>query len=148
MHNVDLDFSRPGKLTDNAFIESFNGKFRGECLNTDWFLSLHEAQRKWEAWKNMQCNVCLSTEFAEMNGRANVRCKACNSLERTRVLKLLLDEHGLVQPGMRVLHFALEGCLALYLRGVVGSNYDPVDIDPERYSHVGVRPGALRSDSS
>jgi transposase InsO family protein len=31
--NVTLDFSRPGKPTDNAFIESFNGKFRGECLN-------------------------------------------------------------------------------------------------------------------
>jgi putative transposase len=31
--DVELDFSRPGKPTDNAFIESFNGKFRAECLN-------------------------------------------------------------------------------------------------------------------
>ena len=37
---VILDFSRPGKPTDNAFIESFNGKFRAECLNTHWFMSL------------------------------------------------------------------------------------------------------------
>ena len=37
---VVLDFSRPGKPTDNSFIESFNGKFRSECLNTHWFLSL------------------------------------------------------------------------------------------------------------
>ena len=51
MHNVTLDFSRPGKPTDNAFVESFNGKFRGECLNTSWFLSLDEAQRKCEAWR-------------------------------------------------------------------------------------------------
>ena len=51
MHNVTLDFSRPGKPTDNAFVESFNGKFRGECLNTNWFLSLDEAQRKCEAWR-------------------------------------------------------------------------------------------------
>jgi len=33
---VEHDFSRPGKLTDNAFIESFNGKFRAECLNAHW----------------------------------------------------------------------------------------------------------------
>lgn len=46
-----LDFSRPGKPTDNAYIESFNGKFRVECLNTNWFLSLDEAQRKCEAWR-------------------------------------------------------------------------------------------------
>jgi len=35
---VNLDFSRPGKPTDNAFIESFNGKLRIECLNQHWFL--------------------------------------------------------------------------------------------------------------
>ena len=45
---VVLDFSRPGKPTDNSFIESFNGKFRSECLNTHWFLSLDDARRKME----------------------------------------------------------------------------------------------------
>ena len=44
---VVLDFLRPGKPTDNGFIESFNGKFRAECLNTDWFLSLDDA-RTWQ----------------------------------------------------------------------------------------------------
>lgn len=39
-NDVILDFSRPGKPTDNAFIESFNGKFRAECLNTHWFVPL------------------------------------------------------------------------------------------------------------
>ena len=34
---VTLDFSRPGKSTDNAYIESFNGSFRDECLNVNWF---------------------------------------------------------------------------------------------------------------
>jgi putative transposase len=48
---VVLDFSRPGKPTDNAFIESFNGKFRGECLNTHWFMSLDDARRKCEDWR-------------------------------------------------------------------------------------------------
>jgi putative transposase len=51
MHGVILDFSRPGKPTDNAFIESLNGKFRAECLNANWFLSLDEARRKCEAWR-------------------------------------------------------------------------------------------------
>lgn len=48
---VTLDFSRPGKPTDNSFIESFNGKFRAECLNTHWFMSLDDARVKMEAWR-------------------------------------------------------------------------------------------------
>ena len=48
---VTLDFSRPGKPTDNAFVESFNGRFRDECLNTHWFLSLADARAKIEAWR-------------------------------------------------------------------------------------------------
>jgi transposase InsO family protein len=40
------DYSRPGKPTDNAFIESLNGKFRAECLNANWFMTLDEAARK------------------------------------------------------------------------------------------------------
>jgi putative transposase len=51
---VTLDFSRPGKPTDNAFIESFNGKFRAECLNAHWFMSLDDARRKCEAWRASQ----------------------------------------------------------------------------------------------
>jgi len=48
---VVLDFSRPGKPTDNGFIESLNGKFRAECLNTHWFMSLEDACRKMEDWR-------------------------------------------------------------------------------------------------
>jgi len=48
---VTLDFSRPGKPTDNAFIESFNGKFRAECLNAHWFMSLDDARQKCEDWR-------------------------------------------------------------------------------------------------
>ena len=43
--------SRPGKPTDNAFIESLNGKFRAACLNANWFLSLDEARTKCKAWR-------------------------------------------------------------------------------------------------
>ena len=50
-NNVTLDFSRPGKPTDNAFIEAFNGRLRAECLNTHWFLSLADAREKLECWR-------------------------------------------------------------------------------------------------
>ena len=45
---VTLDFSRPGKPTDSPYFESFNGRFRDECLNVHWFLSLPDAQEKIE----------------------------------------------------------------------------------------------------
>lgn len=48
---VKLDFIRPGKPNDNAFIESFNGKFRNECLNENWFLSLEDARRTIGEWR-------------------------------------------------------------------------------------------------
>jgi putative transposase len=50
-NSVTLDFSRPGKPQDNAFVESFNRSFRDECLNVNWFLSLHDATEKIEAWR-------------------------------------------------------------------------------------------------
>lgn len=48
---VTLDFSRPGKPTDNAFIEAFNGRLRAECLNANWFMSLPDAREKLERWR-------------------------------------------------------------------------------------------------
>ena len=46
---VQLDFIRPGKPVENAVIESFNGRFRDECLNTQAFISLVDARQKNEA---------------------------------------------------------------------------------------------------
>ena len=48
---VELDFSRPGKPTDNAFIEAFNSRFRQEGLDATWFLSLADAREKIETWR-------------------------------------------------------------------------------------------------
>lgn len=50
-NGIELDFSRPGKPTDNAMIESFNRSFRDECLNVHWFLSLEDARQKIEKWR-------------------------------------------------------------------------------------------------
>jgi len=48
---VQLSFIRPGKPNENAYIESFNGKFRDECLNEHWFLSLAHARSVIEDWR-------------------------------------------------------------------------------------------------
>jgi putative transposase len=50
-NGVQLEFSRLGKPTDNAFAESFNARFRDECLNQHWFASLEEARQTIEAWR-------------------------------------------------------------------------------------------------
>jgi putative transposase len=48
---VTLRFIRPGKPIENAYVESFNGKFRDECLNEHWFLNLADAKVAIEAWR-------------------------------------------------------------------------------------------------
>src|ERR1700720_273870 len=50
-NGVRMAFSRPGKPTDNAFVESFNGTFRAECLNAHWFISLTETRQIVETWR-------------------------------------------------------------------------------------------------
>ena len=50
-NGVRLHFIEPGKPVQNAFVESFNGKFRDECLNEHWFTSLADARRTIEAWR-------------------------------------------------------------------------------------------------
>ena len=57
-HNLEASMSRRGNCHDNAVAESFfqllkrerNGRFRAECLNANWFLTLADAREKMEAW--------------------------------------------------------------------------------------------------
>ena len=51
-HHIQLAFIRPGKPTENGFIESFNGRLRDECLNVEIFRSMAEAQGKLAAWRH------------------------------------------------------------------------------------------------
>lgn len=51
MRGVGLHFIAPGKPVQNCFVESFNDKFRDECLNEHWFLSLYDARQKIETWR-------------------------------------------------------------------------------------------------
>jgi putative transposase len=67
---MTLDFSLPGKPTDNACIESFNGKFRTERLNAHWFKSLDDVGRK---WRN---GVETITRF-DLTAPSVTRCRYC-----------------------------------------------------------------------
>lgn len=51
LKGVELWFIQPGKPIENCFVESFNGRFRDECLNTHWFLNLRDARRIIESWR-------------------------------------------------------------------------------------------------
>jgi putative transposase len=46
-----MDFSRPGKPTDNPYVESFNIKIRDDCMNANWYLSLEDAAKKIEDFR-------------------------------------------------------------------------------------------------
>ena len=50
-NKVELCFIDKGKPTQNAFVESFNGKFRDECLNEEWFMNLSDARHKISEWR-------------------------------------------------------------------------------------------------
>ena len=50
-HGVDLHFIEPGKPNQNAYVESFNGRLRDECLNEHWFMSFGQARETIETWR-------------------------------------------------------------------------------------------------
>ncbi|WP_170990119.1 methyltransferase domain-containing protein [Aquamicrobium sp. LC103] len=92
------------------------------------------------------CNICGSNDWADMNGRSGVRCASCNSLERTRAIKLVLDRLNIPKPGDYILHFAPERGLAEYFARVSPGGYAPVDFDPSLYSKTDVTKFDLTTD--
>jgi len=80
----------------------------------------------------MNCNICGCTSFADFNGRKNVACTQCGSVERTRLLWLYLDR--LIRPGHKVLHCAPEkGIYQQLVKRLAPGDYVATDIDPDRY---------------
>lgn len=73
-NQLTLDFSRPGRPTDNPFIESFNGRLRQECLNQRWYLNLKDAAEKIEEWRN-DYNDCRS--YSSLGDRTPQEFAAC-----------------------------------------------------------------------
>jgi putative transposase len=78
-NSVTLDFSRPGKPTDNAFVESFNGSFRDECLNVNWFQSLNDARAKIEDWRK---------EYNEFRPHSSLGDLTPREFAKTRAMKV------------------------------------------------------------
>jgi hypothetical protein len=82
----------------------------------------------------MECNICGAIEFVDYKTRGAIRCAACGSIERTRVLALYLEKHVTLRPGLRVLHFAPERQLFPRIAKIVGETYHVRDIDVTRYA--------------
>ena len=70
---VQLHFIQPGKPVQNAYIESFNGRLRDECLNEHWFSTLAEAQRLIEAWRQDYNTVRPHSALGNLSPEAFVR---------------------------------------------------------------------------
>ncbi len=83
--NIKLDFSRPGKPTDNANVESFNGRLRQECLNENWFMSLEDAKSKITAWRTYY-NESRPHSALDWATPAEFACR-CRQLPATTILK-------------------------------------------------------------
>ena len=67
---IALDYIRPGKPVDNAFIESFNGKLRDECLNEQYFLDLADAQQTIERWRVQYNSARPHSSLAQLTPQA------------------------------------------------------------------------------
>jgi putative transposase len=89
-HGVKLHFIQPGKPVQNAYVESFNGKFRDECLNEHWFTSLADAQAQIDIWRD------------DYN-----RVRPHSSLD-----DLTPEEYGQRQAGLRALEGPSAACLS------------------------------------
>lgn len=91
-NGVTLDFSRPGKPTDNAFVESFNGRLRDECLNAHWFLSLADARAKIEAWRRDYNGSRPHTSLGWLTPSNMLLPRPGSPSHERRILTLDLDE--------------------------------------------------------
>jgi putative transposase len=72
---VQLHFIQPGKPVQNAYIESFNGKLRDECLNEHWFSNLDEAKERIEAWRQDYNTVRPHSALGDLSPEEFVRSK-------------------------------------------------------------------------
>ena len=110
-----LEFIQPGKPAQNAYIESFNGRLRDECLNANWFISLSDARRKIETRRkdyneqrpHSSLNYLAPAEFASKS--AEIR--ACDLL-RHRLQHHVLYFHRPLHRGLRVGIHASHGLLS------------------------------------
>lgn len=84
---IRLDFIRPGKPNDNAYIESFNGKFRDECINANEFFSLNEARDIIETWRE---------DYNDERPHKSLGQMTPSEFARLQAEKLQLNEPGIL----------------------------------------------------
>jgi putative transposase len=72
-NRIEIDFSRPGKPTDNAYIEAFNSHLRAEYLNASWFLTMADARERIERWRRDYNDTRLHTALASLTPSAFVQ---------------------------------------------------------------------------
>ena len=97
---VILDFSRPGKPTDNSFIESFNGKFRAECLNAHWFMSLVRTQDWIKVGGDIIARAVRRPTGREFLRQAGYAIPAVRGLDDLRSIEAIL-KNGRLPSGRR-----------------------------------------------
>lgn len=90
------------------------------------------------------CNLCGGDNFEPVGGRKTARCAQCESLERTRAIKLILDELGLPKRGSRILHFAPEKSLSKVLSNQ--TKYEAVDLFPQLFKFTDVKKFDITTD--
>jgi hypothetical protein len=83
---VKLQFSRPGKPTDNAMIETFNAKVRVECLDQHWFESLEEAKQQLEAWRREYNEERPHSSLGDLTPTEFAAVAAATAVEKGRSL--------------------------------------------------------------
>ena len=80
---IELVHIRPGKPIENAYIESFNGRLREECLNVSWFRNLFDARRQITAWRDHDNRVrphsALACHTPEEFARAQASAPFCSA---------------------------------------------------------------------
>lgn len=84
------------------------------------------------------CPICGSDTLEDFNGRRNVRCVGCRTVERHRLLWMLLERFSLFREDMRVLHVAPEIPLGRRFTALCGDLYHPCDLDAAKYAKTGI----------
>ena len=115
-HGVTLRFIRPGKPIENAYVESFNGKFRDECLNEQWFVNLVDAKATIEAWRvdyntvrpHSSLNGATPDQFARISAGARRLTPAQGAIEWERATAERLKN---VERAIRIARKMQEGAV-------------------------------------
>lgn len=84
------------------------------------------------------CPICFSSNLREFNGRPNASCGGCGSMERGRLLWMVLSRLGLLRRGSKVLNMAPEPFMLSHGRRILGESYTPADYSPEFFANRGI----------